>query len=363
MAHDLSVVADTFFEAAVRPDKLPIALERLSGLLAADGAAMVRFRCSFPHQTWSDGISDLMTPFFDQDWYKGSIRAERLLGHPKSVDCALTEADLFTPDELDRLPLHAELVNRLGYRHFAGLRLSPREPRDVILSVQRKRRRGPFNPSEMTVLQLLLPQLRTAATMARMAGLDRGRAVLDIFEQLGVGCVLLGANGKPRDMNAAMERYIPGFIHIEEGRLAATDPGMKARLAGLIATTVQTRFNGPKQADHLIVRDRQNGAAVIEVAPIRYSVRDMFSGIAGLLLIRDPQHGPEFSTDVLRRKFSLTRSEADIAAQVTSGRAVVEIAKARGVSVGTLRNQIKSILAKTGTSSRAELTALLTRVH
>jgi DNA-binding CsgD family transcriptional regulator len=89
----------------------------------------------------------------------------------------------------------------------------------------------------------------------------------------------------------------------------------------------------------------------------------MFSGIAGLLLIRDPQHGPEFSTDVLRRKFSLTRSEADIAAQVTSGRAVVEIAKARGVSVGTLRNQIKSILAKTGTSSRAELTALLTRVH
>jgi DNA-binding CsgD family transcriptional regulator len=340
-----------------------VALDALAGLLAADGAALVRFGCSSPDQTWSDGIADLITTFFDRDWYKNSIRAQRLLRDPRSLESALTEVDLFSRDELDRHPFNAELINRLGYRHFAAVRLSPREQRDVVLSLQRKRRRGPFSPSELTILQLLMPQLRMAATMARMAGLDRGRAVLDIFEQLGVGCVLLGANAKALDMNAAVERYIPAFLQIQDGRLTTTDSSMKAQLGALISNTMETRLDGRKQADHLIIRDRLRGSAVVEVAPIRYSVRDLFSGIMGLLLIREPHHSPEFSTDVLRRAFGLTRSEAEIAVQVTSGRAVADIAKSRGVSVGTLRNQIKSIFAKTATSSRAQLTALLTHAH
>ena len=76
-------------------------------------------------------------------------------------------------------------------------------------------------------------------------------------------------------------------------------------------------------------------------------------------MIDDPeaQLGPQAL--VLRRLFGLTGAEATVATAVASGRKAEKIAQMRGVSLGTLRNQLKTIYAKTGTRHQAELVALL----
>ncbi len=52
---------------------------------------------------------------------------------------------------------------------------------------------------------------------------------------------------------------------------------------------------------------------------------------------------------------SLTAAERDVAARATEGQTIHDIARARGTSVHTVTNQLRSVYAKLGISSRAEL--------
>lgn len=59
--------------------------------------------------------------------------------------------------------------------------------------------------------------------------------------------------------------------------------------------------------------------------------------------------------------FGLTASEAAVAAAVGAGQSLEDIAAARGVSVQTVRTQLKQIFAKTGTNRQSALAALIER--
>ncbi|MBX7194549.1 MAG: LuxR C-terminal-related transcriptional regulator [Sandaracinaceae bacterium] len=72
----------------------------------------------------------------------------------------------------------------------------------------------------------------------------------------------------------------------------------------------------------------------------------------GALAVADVER--ELETD-------LSAAELEVAMLALSGASNVEIARARDVSVNTVANQLRSVFARTGTSSRAELAALVSR--
>jgi DNA-binding CsgD family transcriptional regulator len=78
-------------------------------------------------------------------------------------------------------------------------------------------------------------------------------------------------------------------------------------------------------------------------------------------MIDDPEARLPPEAPVLRQIFGFTGAEASVAIAVSSGRDVDEIARMRRVSPGTLRNQLKTVFAKTGVRRQAELVALLLR--
>lgn len=57
----------------------------------------------------------------------------------------------------------------------------------------------------------------------------------------------------------------------------------------------------------------------------------------------------------------LSPGERDVAARIVAGESNAEIARARGVSVRTVANQVASIFRKLGVGSRAELAARASR--
>ena len=63
--------------------------------------------------------------------------------------------------------------------------------------------------------------------------------------------------------------------------------------------------------------------------------------------------------DALWAMFDLTAREAELALALLEGRTMPELARAQAVSKQTLRNQLSSILRKTGTTRQSELVALL----
>ena len=65
------------------------------------------------------------------------------------------------------------------------------------------------------------------------------------------------------------------------------------------------------------------------------------------------------SEGALMRLFALTPREAEIARQVGEGKSAVEIARAKNVSQGTVRSQLKAVFRKVGANSQCELAAMI----
>jgi DNA-binding CsgD family transcriptional regulator len=66
--------------------------------------------------------------------------------------------------------------------------------------------------------------------------------------------------------------------------------------------------------------------------------------------------------DALWAMFNLTAREAELALSLLEGRTLPEMAQAQAISKQTLRNQLSSILRKTGTTRQSELVALLLQI-
>ena len=81
-----------------------------------------------------------------------------------------------------------------------------------------------------------------------------------------------------------------------------------------------------------------------------------------LIVIHDPSGSVAIERQVFMNGFGLSEAEADVAVWFLKGSPLEEIASRRGVSLHTVRQQLKEILRKTGTHRQAELAALLASV-
>jgi DNA-binding CsgD family transcriptional regulator len=84
--------------------------------------------------------------------------------------------------------------------------------------------------------------------------------------------------------------------------------------------------------------------------------------VALVLMLVDPEDCPEPSDAILQQVFGTTKAEARIANRLLCGESLQEIAETTGVSIGTVRSQMKALFVKTETHRQAELVALLTRL-
>ncbi len=88
-----------------------------------------------------------------------------------------------------------------------------------------------------------------------------------------------------------------------------------------------------------------------------------FQGIEGVLLLLSNAAGMSTALfDLLRHEFHLSLTEAKIAAALSTGADLKEVAQDRGVSLNTLRTQLASIMEKTGIHRQAALVALVARI-
>ena len=62
---------------------------------------------------------------------------------------------------------------------------------------------------------------------------------------------------------------------------------------------------------------------------------------------------------LLQRRFNLTEAEASVTLAIGEGRRLADIANGRGVSVHTVRNQLKSAFVKTHCRRQSEIVLLV----
>jgi DNA-binding CsgD family transcriptional regulator len=74
--------------------------------------------------------------------------------------------------------------------------------------------------------------------------------------------------------------------------------------------------------------------------------------------VSDRERNRETPAEVLGRLYGLTPAEVRLAEAIVGGDRPAEAAKRFGVTLGTVRNQLKAVFAKTGARNQADLVRL-----
>ncbi len=101
---------------------------------------------------------------------------------------------------------------------------------------------------------------------------------------------------------------------------------------------------------------------VVHLVPIRRAARDIFTTAASIIVVTPVSRSEAPSATVIQGLFDLTPAEARVARLIAGGDSVNEIAAASSTSAGTVRNQLKSVFAKTGVNRQGDLISLLSNV-
>jgi DNA-binding CsgD family transcriptional regulator len=233
------------------------------------------------------------------------------------------------------------------------------------LTVARGKERGPCDESVLSLFRNLMPHLRRAALLhgdhaSMRAQLATFTGHLDRYPQ---AFFLTGADARVIYANAAARETIagPDCLAVRNGRLslaAAYQRELQDAIAtvtggtGLPLRNVELPRGTGKSPYHLLVMNVPSLGAL----PLGTSQP------AAAILVIDSESAIEPDLAILRELFALTPAEARVTGRLVLGRSVEEIASESGVSVETVRSQVRSILAKTNTGRQGELISLVLRM-
>lgn len=154
---------------------------------------------------------------------------------------------------------------------------------------------------------------------------------------------------------AWIERLRP---HISQGlrrTVAVEVPAATERTPGVVSLDADGPVGGaPARAARTRLRGRSG-----EWITVRGDCTRTTDGeLSGVVLVIEPSRPAEILPLVVA-SYGLTRREREVLSEMSNGQSTAEIARGLFISEHTVRDHIKSILAKTGTNSRGELMSLL----
>jgi DNA-binding CsgD family transcriptional regulator len=356
---DLHGLEEAIFEAALAPEKWPVVLELVSRNLGSCGGMLVSLSGDCESWTSSADIHTLMERVVREGWLPRDSRLRRSLDGQHALSSRfVTEMDFFCQGEMDQDPLFTEFLWPNGLGHSAWMMVDLGLGHIIFFRFERELREGPFPRGALERFNRLWPHLRRAAIVGMALSQERDRAGVRAFSSIGFAAAALAADGQILDSNPEFTAEDTPWHPIRSGRLSVSDPaaddalykalGSLGELEG--ALSIPLRIAG----EHV--------RAVLHLLPGPRGLEDVFAGAAAIAVLSTSATGKRPSAPLLRSLFELTPAEADIASRIAAGESVEEMARTYAKSAFTIRNQIKSILAKTGCRRQQDLVRLISEL-
>jgi DNA-binding CsgD family transcriptional regulator len=232
----------------------------------------------------------------------------------------------------------------------------------VTLCIEGTRRHGPFSEDERGRIAVLLPHLRRVLNIKdRLAKAGtRAENLLEAMDRLPFGVLMLSNDLTVVEASASARATLAtgDCVYAQGGRLGfrrTTD-------AQAFARTLAAEPTDPAGSEGVVVVRRltQPGDVTLLTMPLEAAPDEWTRPRARyLVLVFDSVRTPPPSQVLLQRTYGLTASEARLAASLAIGLSLTEIAEQRGLSVQTLRSQLKSVFGKTGIHAQTQLVRLI----
>lgn len=267
-------------------------------------------------------------------------------------------------DELRRTVFYNELWAPLGYP--AGGTMAVYIDGASGLGLFRPRGVDAFPAHVVPLLQRLLPHLQRALKLylrVRQADAERV-ALVECLDRFAEAVILLDAQGRIRATNRTADALLRRGDALEssgEG-LAVRDPRAAQALGRALGAALKPEVLTPGDGGTPLHLPRAGGGRPYEalVAPIRLPADVLRSDPPRVaIFVADPQQAVEAPDALLARLYQLTPAESALARKIAEGMGPAEAADILGVTTGTARTRLKTVLAKTRTRRQGELVRLL----
>ena len=343
------------YETAVIPDLWPDLLEHIAKSLDALGGNLIRRSAAGVQIVSSPSAVEITQEFDRQGWNRNNSRVARRLERA-SYPGFLSDIDLHSIEEINSLPMYTEFLTPAGLAAGSGTIIQGLEDEAVVVAIE-------GFPSQRAAQQAapfldgLRPHLARAATLAGEIRRQRAASLVEVFNVMNMAVALLDAQGRVLRASRHFEAAFDDLLLDGSVRLQIADSIADRRLADGLAT-----MRWIDRGCSIAIRDRdQTGRAVLHLVPASRDAMGMFDRVRLFAVLADPENRALPGADIIAALFDLTPAEARVARAIAGNRAPAELAAEWGISVETIRSQLKRAFAKTSTTRQSELVSLLTR--
>jgi DNA-binding CsgD family transcriptional regulator/PAS domain-containing protein len=267
---------------------------------------------------------------------------------------------------LVRTELYRDQLQPIGLRYAMLVVTAASAERIEALSLWRTQSQGPFREESIRLLEFLYPYIQKSmelrhvlrTTQRRLAGLE---AMLDVSP---TAIFLVTRRGHLLHHNAAADAILEegDVLSLENGTLVSASNQSRDALRTLLQKTGAGagKLIGPSPAKATITVQPKSGRRPLYFLAVPLMPEDRKKSRADvMLLVSDPGSPITVPHEILESVYGLSPALADVANGLLKGYSPEYIAELRQVSIGTVRQQLKSILSKTDTVRQSDLVRLL----
>ncbi len=294
-------------------------------------------------------------------------------GHNPQVNAriaaALETAVLETVDERNydalrprlRRSAYEDFIDAYDIPHGCQTTLIRQETMMIGVGVLRTRRDGRTTPAQRAAFASLAPHIRTAVRTQMLFEGQVAPLLSGSLEAVGLPAFVCGADLRVQAMTPTAEQLLieTSLLTLHEGRLGSPDRSRAAMLEQAMRRCAAPP-DGPPPAATVVLRDPAcvGLPLVVDVLPLpRPRGRWSLSLDARLIVVPRRPRRTGATAGVLTAGYRLTPAEAAVALALAEGRPREEVAALRGVSVDTVRSQLKAIFQKMNVSREVDLVA------
>lgn len=373
-------VVNGIYEASLNPERWPAQMRAIAEMMGASRTMMHSYARThaeggfvFSHNLPSEELTKFDARFLHEDPFVLAANRRDLLNDGLTV----RGCDLVSDDALLNTAFYKALWEPLQIRHsVSGVVFASSDARKqpTALSLFRSPVEGAFVPAELEVANRLVRHLsRALGVMFHLRDLEwRVASSLAAINRLQAAIVLIDHRKAVRYQNRAAELLFadPGSV-VRSSRLGAAHmlslaPGLQmleGNFQRLLDRSAEPVVVDP--ADHFSeafvvpLADGRPGC-VVHAAPLSEG-QPFLPGAqgCGIVLIYDLHRARQIAPGCLRTLFGMTPAESRAALEVLHGGTAADMAGRLGVSVNTLKTQMKEVFAKCGAKRQVDLLKLL----
>ncbi len=352
-------LVSSLYEASLDPAAWSNSLPEIARQCQADNIHLLVWDPAQPNPLFSlaPGMNEDMEMSYRA--YYGAIDPRRLLASQLPIGNWMACNQHFDGRTVDRSEFFQDYLIPGGCRYLLGTHLVRYGNLDVFVGMHRAPGRKPFSAAEIDFTKRITGHFQRAARLWLGTEELRQRAAIGehAMDSVELGVIATDVSGKVRYANRYADALLRKgrLLRSNRGRLAATEPQDAKRFQAALQDAATT---GQGQSLSLGSNERI-GRSGYQVAVLPIGSTGPLAGYTTtgklLVLISNARHRRTPTVQQLMSIFGLSPAEARLTRSLGAGESMDSYAKTNNLSVNTVKTQLKSVFAKTGTTRQAEL--------